>query len=108
MSLDNLLVTGDGLALYDFDLAGPGFRAADFTGVATTPYWEDFAAGYRTRLPITADDEAAVPYLVIAARIANLCFHLVDKPRFRGTESRTEGWADRELAALKKAAGQLL
>ncbi|WP_433162784.1 phosphotransferase enzyme family protein [Kribbella sp. CA-247076] len=108
VSLDNLLVVGNDLVLYDFDLAGPGYRATDFTGVASTPYWEDFKAGYGTRLPITPDDEAAIPYLGVAARIANLRFHLIDKPRFRGAESRTEGWADRELTALRKAAGQLL
>ncbi|GAB2633619.1 phosphotransferase enzyme family protein [Kribbella swartbergensis] len=108
VTLDNLLATGNGLALYDFDLAGVGYRVADFTGVAATPYWPAFKAGYTTRLPITAEDEAALPYLGVAARIANLRFHLVDKPLIRGAESRTEGWADRELTALKEAAGQLL
>jgi Ser/Thr protein kinase RdoA (MazF antagonist) len=108
VTLDNLLATGNGLALYDFDLAAFGYRAADFTGVAATPYWPAFKAGYTTRLPITAEDEAAIPYLGVAARIANLRFHLVDKPLIRGTESRTEGWADRELTALKQAATELL
>jgi len=108
VSLDNLLVSGNGLTLYDFDLAGVGYRAADFTGVAATPHWRAFKAGYSTHRPITADDEAAIPYLGVAARISNLRFHLVDKPLIRGTESRTEGWADRELTALREAAEQLL
>ena len=108
VTLDNLLATGNGLVLYDFDLAGVGYRAADFTGVAATPYWDSFKAGYTTLRPITADDEAAIPYLGVAARISNLRFHLIDKPLIRGTESRTEGWADRELTALKRAAGELI
>ncbi len=108
VSLDNLLVSGNGLTLYDFDLAGVGPRAADFTGVASTPYWQAFKAGYMTRRPITAEDEAAIPYLGVAGRISNLRFHLVDKPLIRGTESRTEGWADSELTALRQAADELL
>jgi Ser/Thr protein kinase RdoA (MazF antagonist) len=108
VSLDNLMVTGDGLVLYDFDLAGVDCRAADLTGVASTPYWDAFKAGYTTRRPITADDEAAIPYLRVAGLISNLRFHLVDKALIRGTESRAEGWADRELTALKQAAYQLL
>jgi Ser/Thr protein kinase RdoA (MazF antagonist) len=108
VSLDNLLVSGNGLTLYDFDLAGVGHRAADFTGVASTPYWQAFKAGYTTRRPITAEDEAAIPYLGVAGRISNLRFHLVDKPLIRGTESRAEGWADRELTALRQAADELL
>jgi len=108
VSLDNLLATGNGLALYDFDLAAIGYRAADLTGVASTPYWDTFKAGYTTVRPITAADEAAIPYLGVAGRISNLGFHLLDKPLIRGTESRTEGWAARELTALNQAATQLL
>jgi Ser/Thr protein kinase RdoA (MazF antagonist) len=108
VSLDNLLVAGNGLTLYDFDLSGVGYRAADFTGVASTPYWQAFKAGYTTHRPIPAEDEAAIPYLGVAGRISNLHFHLVDKPLIRGTESRTEGWADRELTGLRQAADQLL
>jgi Ser/Thr protein kinase RdoA (MazF antagonist) len=108
VSLDNLLVAGNGLALYDFDLAGVGYLASDFTGVASTPYWHAFKAGYTTHRPIPAEDEAAIPYLGVAGRISNLHFHLVDKPLIRGTESRTEGWADRELTGLRQAADQLL
>ncbi|WP_442913247.1 phosphotransferase [Kribbella sp. CA-293567] len=35
VSLDNILVSDDGLSLHDFDLSGTGYRAADFTGVAS-------------------------------------------------------------------------
>jgi Ser/Thr protein kinase RdoA (MazF antagonist) len=108
VTLDNVLRTDKGLLLLDFDLSAHGYRAADLTGVAATPHWSAFKAGYTTRRPITADDEAAIPYLTVVGRIFNLRFHLRDKPLFRGTESRTEGWADYELAALKQAADDLL
>ncbi|TCO49287.1 Ser/Thr protein kinase RdoA (MazF antagonist) [Kribbella antiqua] len=108
VSLDNLLVSNTGLTLYDFDLAGPGYLAADFTGVATTPYWNAFKTGYTSRRTISADDEAAIPYLRVVARLSNLGFHLLDKPTFRGTESRGEGWAEREFTALREAADEIL
>jgi Ser/Thr protein kinase RdoA (MazF antagonist) len=108
VSLDNVLVTGDGLAIHDFDLSGLRYRAADFTGVASTQYWADFRAGYATRRQISDADLAAIPYLDVAGLISNLSFHLVDKPLIRGTESIHEGWAQRELDALHEAAGRLL
>ncbi|MFI7061772.1 phosphotransferase enzyme family protein [Kribbella sp. NPDC050124] len=108
VTLDNLMVVGNDLILYDFDLAAVDYRAADFTGVASTPYWPAFRAGYSTRRPISGDDEAAIPYLDVVERISNLHFHLVDKPLIRGAESRGEGWADRELTALEQAAERFL
>jgi Ser/Thr protein kinase RdoA (MazF antagonist) len=108
VSLDNILLTKQGLLLLDFDLAAVGPLASDFTGVATTPHWDAFKTGYRTRRPISSEDEALVPYLRVGARISNLRFHLVDKPTFRGTESRDEGWATAEWTALREAATVLL
>ncbi|GAA1593636.1 phosphotransferase enzyme family protein [Kribbella sancticallisti] len=108
VSLDNIFVTDAGLALYDFDLSGEGYRASDFTGVAATPHWPAFLAGYISRRPISEADLAAIPYLAVAGRISNLRFHLIDKPLIGGTESRAEGWADRELDALRQAADDLL
>jgi Ser/Thr protein kinase RdoA (MazF antagonist) len=108
VTMDNVLLTEQGLLLLDFDLAGVGPLAADFGGVATTPHWDAFKAGYRTRRPITAEDEAAIPYLQVAGAIFNLRFHLVDKPRWRGAESRDEGWAAAEVDGLRAAAAVLL
>jgi Ser/Thr protein kinase RdoA (MazF antagonist) len=108
VTFDNVLLTSQGLLLLDFDLSAVGPLAADFTGVAATQHWEAFKAGYRTRRAITEKDEAAIPYLQVVARIFNLRFHLVDKPTFRGTESRDEGWAAAELAGLREAAAVLL
>jgi Ser/Thr protein kinase RdoA (MazF antagonist) len=107
-SMDNVLLTEQGLLLLDFDLSAPGPLAADFAGVATTPHWEAFKAGYRTRRPITDEDEAVIPYLQVVGRIFNLRFHLVDKPQYRGSESRDEGWAAAELEGLRAAADVLL
>jgi Ser/Thr protein kinase RdoA (MazF antagonist) len=108
VSLDNILVGADGLSIHDFDLSGTGYRAADFTGVASTPYWPSFRAGYETLRPIPAADLAAIPYLAVAGSLANLHFHLVDKPLIRGTESVHEGWAQAELDGLRRAAAALL
>jgi Ser/Thr protein kinase RdoA (MazF antagonist) len=108
VTLDNVLRTDKGLLLLDFDLSAHGYRAADLTGVASTPHWSAFKAGYTTHRPITAADEAAIPYLTVVGRIFNLRFHLYDKPTFRGRDSITEGWADHEFAALKQAADELL
>ncbi|MEV8374252.1 phosphotransferase [Kribbella sp. NPDC056861] len=108
VSLDNLLAGPDGLSIHDFDLAGTGYRAADFTGVASTPYWPSFRAGYEALRPIPAADLAAIPYLAVAGSLTNLHFHLVDKPLIRGTESIHEGWAQAELDGLRQAATELL
>lgn len=108
VSLDNVLVTPEGLNLHDFDLAGAGLLAADFCGVASTPYWRSFRAGYELHREIPAADLAAIDWLGVVGRIHNLHFHLVRKPAWCGTESRGEGWAAGELAELRLAAGRLL
>jgi Ser/Thr protein kinase RdoA (MazF antagonist) len=108
VSLDNVLVTPEGLNLHDFDLAGEGLLAADFTGVASTPHWQAFCAGYQRHREIPAADVAAIDWLGVVGRISNLHFHLVRKPQWYGTESRGEGWAADVLAELRLAAGRLL
>jgi hypothetical protein len=57
---------------------------------------------------LSAVDVAAIGWFDVIGRIFNLRFHLYDKPLIRGAESVGEGWADRELAGLRKAAGELL
>jgi Ser/Thr protein kinase RdoA (MazF antagonist) len=101
VTLDNLHVTDAGLALHDFDRSGPGWLIADLTGVQATPHWEAFLSGYQKRRSVTEPDLAALPALQAAGLIANLQFHLVDKPRIFGSESRGEGWVERELASLR-------
>ncbi|GIF50657.1 Ser/Thr protein kinase RdoA (MazF antagonist) [Asanoa ferruginea] len=108
VSLDNVHVDGDRLVLYDLDLAGAGWRAADLSGVASTPTWPAFLAGYREVRPFGGADLAALPWFKVLGLIANLHYHLVEKPMFRGIDSIREGWADRELAALRAGAAELL
>jgi Ser/Thr protein kinase RdoA (MazF antagonist) len=108
VSLDNILIGPDGLTIHDFDLSAEGYRAADFTGAASTPNWESFKAGYTAKRPIPAADLEAIPWLAVVGSISNLRFHLVDKALIRGTESVHEGWADGELDGLREAAAGLL
>ena len=104
VTLDNLHVDGDRIVLYDLDRAGNGWRAADLTGVAATPHWPAFLAGYRSVRSFGAADLSALPWLDVLGRIGNLHFHLVDKPALRGTESVREGWAEHDLERLRAAA----
>lgn len=89
VSLDNVHRTGRGLVLHDFDLAGPGWLAADLTGVHATGHWRAFVTGYAAEHPLP--DPEAIPWLEVCALIGNLRFHLVEKPRYRGLESVSEG-----------------
>ncbi len=101
VTLDNLLLDGDRMIIYDLDLAGPGPLLADLTGVASTPHWPDFLAGYRAVRSLDDDQLTALPTLRLAATLDNLAFHVLDKPKIMGTESLGEGWVDGALAALR-------
>ncbi|WP_152360779.1 phosphotransferase enzyme family protein [Microlunatus speluncae] len=101
VTLDNLLLDGERLIIYDLDLAGPGPLVADLTGVGSTPHWPDFLAGYRSVRTFDDDQLRALPTLGLAATLDNLTFHVLDKPAFAGTESLAEGWVDGALAALR-------
>ncbi|CAA9404058.1 MAG: Homoserine kinase [uncultured Propionibacteriaceae bacterium] len=107
VTLDNIHLTASGPVLHDFDLARPGWRLGDFTGVRATPHWKVFAAGYAQRRELDAAD-SALPWMQVVDLIANLRFHLVQKPMILGTESLSEGWVDRELESLRTLAGELL
>jgi Ser/Thr protein kinase RdoA (MazF antagonist) len=106
VSLDNIHRTGRGLVLHDFDLAGPGWLAADLTGVQATEHWHAFADGYTAEHPLP--DLSVIPWLEVCELIGNLRFHLVEKPQYRGLESLAEGWADRALARVGELSAQLL
>jgi Ser/Thr protein kinase RdoA (MazF antagonist) len=103
-TLDNVLVTGGTdpapqLALIDFDLSGPGMLPADFPwGIGN---WDHFLAGYTGIRPVSPADLAAGPAITAANVIAGLHFHLIIKPRWRGEESRHEGWASELLDQLQ-------
>lgn len=102
VTLDNLLLDGDRMIIYDLDLGGPGPLVADLTGVASTPQWPDFLAGYRSVRALDDDQLTALPTLKLAAILAHLAFHVIDKPEFVGTESLAEGWVDDALTALRE------
>lgn len=108
VTLDNVFFGPTGPIVYDFDLAGPGFRACDLYGVRQTEHWDAFADGYQRVRPLRDNDLAALPWFTIVGNISNLKFHLVDKPMFAGTESVAEGWAERILIDLRAAAKDLL
>jgi Ser/Thr protein kinase RdoA (MazF antagonist) len=106
VTLDNIHRTDRGLVLHDFDLAGPGWPAADLTGVHATQHWPAFAAGYAAVHVLP--DLSILPWLEVCTLISNLRFHLVEKPQYRGLESLTEGWVDRDLARIDELHTQLL
>jgi Ser/Thr protein kinase RdoA (MazF antagonist) len=108
VTMDNVFFGPAGPILYDFDLAGPGFRACDLSGVRQTRHWDAFADGYQRVRPLRDNDLAALPWFTIAGNISNLKFHLVDKPVFAGTESLAEGWAESILTGMRAAATDLL
>lgn len=101
VTLDNLLLTDAGMIIYDFDQAGPGPLVDDLTGVAGTPHWPAFLAGYRTVRALGDDQRAALPWLRIATTIEHLDFHLIRKPAILGSETLGEGWVSGNLEALK-------
>jgi Ser/Thr protein kinase RdoA (MazF antagonist) len=106
VTLDNIHRTDRGLVLHDFDRAGPGWLAADLTGVHATEHWQAFAAGYAAEHPLP--EPSVMPWLEVCALIGNLRFHLVEKPQYRGLESLAEGWADRALARLGELSARRL
>jgi len=108
VTLDNVFFGPGGPVIYDFDLAGLGFRAYDLHGVWQTEHWDAFADGYQQVRPLGDNDLAALPWFAIAGNISNLKFHLVDKPAFAGTESLADGWAENILIGVRAAAERLL
>jgi Ser/Thr protein kinase RdoA (MazF antagonist) len=104
VSMDNVRLTPDRrLVIHDFDLSGEGWLAGDLCGVRATPWWDDFVAGYTELRPLRPVDLQAIPWLDVVTRISNLAFHLIDKPSWRGTETLSEGYLERDLDALRVA-----
>ena len=108
VTLDNAHLDGARFVLYDLDRAGENWRAWDLLGLAATPHWPAFLAGYRTVRPMADLDVAAMPWLDVLLRVEYLHFHLVRKPAYRGTDSLREGWVEQNLKALRAAAPTLL
>jgi hypothetical protein len=66
-------------------------RSVPTPGVAGARYFDDFAAGFRQVRPLRDADLTALPWCQLVSLVANLHFHLVDKPRLAGTGSVREG-----------------
>ncbi|MGY0233634.1 hypothetical protein [Longispora urticae] len=108
--MDNVAIVGGTdaepeLVVFDFDLAGDGYAVADFP--FGSPHWEHFLSGYAEVRPLAPEDLGAEPWLDAVEVLAGLRFHLVTKPRWRGTESLGEGWLDQTLADLRDLAAAL-
>lgn len=109
VSLDNVHIDRDGrIIFYDFDSAGPGWRASDPYGVMTwltggkPEYWDAFLAGYEAVRPLAEADRQALPWFVPVQMLDNLRWHLTDWLRYRGTLSLAAGYVDNALAALRR------
>ncbi|WP_319457647.1 MULTISPECIES: phosphotransferase enzyme family protein [unclassified Mycobacterium] len=82
LRLANLLVDGPTITVIDFDDCGFGWYFYDFgTAVSffeddpAVPEWQDaWAAGYRTRRPLPAADEAMLPSFVLLRRMLLLAW----------------------------------
>lgn len=106
-TLDNLHVSGAGLHLYDFDLAGPGWQVEDLTNALSTPFADVFMSGYTAVRPLPPIELEALPWLRIIEIIENLRFHLIGKPAVQGTYSLGEGWVDSGFESLAATASKV-
>jgi Ser/Thr protein kinase RdoA (MazF antagonist) len=110
-SLDNLHVMEDGaVILYDFDLGGPGWRAADLQGWAVNhaeyhPRWDAFHRGYSRIRLLPQIDRAAAPYLTLAWDIWALKIDLERRVIAQGPE-QVQAYFGRQLALLHERGKQ--
>ncbi|MCL4544740.1 MAG: phosphotransferase [Chloroflexi bacterium] len=109
VSLDNLHVhPGGRITFYDFDSAGPGWRASDPYGVPTwltrgkPEYSDAFLAGYEAVRPLGEADRQAFPWFVPVQMLDNLRWRLTDWLGYRGTLSLDAGYIDNVRAALRR------
>ena len=82
LTLDNVHLDGGRLRIFDFDSAGPGWRAIEGQGVYSSAaqsgseHWAAWKRGYRSVRTLRPEDEAAVPYFVLAYEIGNVAWKL--------------------------------
>jgi len=112
LTLDNVHLTDDGtITVFDFDSAGPCWRAAEAWGVMrfSVPFFETWLAGYRTIRPFTLRDAAAVAIFGIVGDLRTVAWKLGVADSSRGTPSLTasdlpgivEGWLAWESTYLR-------
>ena len=111
LTLDNVHLAPDGaLTVFDFDSAGPCWRAAEPWGVLrySAPGFRSWLDGYRTMRPFGAHDEAAVAVFGIVGDLRGAAWKLGVAASSRGTPLLTpaalpavvEGWLDWEATYL--------
>lgn len=110
-SLDNLHVMEDGaVILYDFDLSGPGWRAADLQGWAMNhaeyhARWEAFHRGYARARALRQADLEAAPYLTLAWDFRALKIELERRVMAQGRE-QVRAYLGEQLELLRWRAEQ--
>jgi Ser/Thr protein kinase RdoA (MazF antagonist) len=109
VSLDNVHIAPDRrIVIYDFDMAGPGWRSCDPYGVmmwvmrGQPTLWDAFLRGYQEVRPLTGTDREALPWFVPIRLLDNMRFHLSDWLRLRGALALGEDYLDGELATLRR------
>jgi Ser/Thr protein kinase RdoA (MazF antagonist) len=78
LTLDNVLDDGGTLTVFDFDSAGPSWRAIEPSGVLrySTEAFRSWLTGYRSVRAFRAADEAAVAVLAVVADFRNVTWKL--------------------------------
>ena len=111
LTLDNVHVTEDGvLTIFDFDSAGPCWRAAEPWGVLrySADAFRSWLAGYRRVRPFSPADEAAVAVFGIVGDLRAVAWQLGVAVSSRGTPlldsaalpTIVDGWLDWEATHL--------
>lgn len=108
-TLDNLHVTDDGRIIwYDFDMGGPGWRAADLQGWAKNNQkyaerWASFKQGYAFERELHALDLEAAPYLAVAWLIWGLQIDLERRILVQG-DQKVQEYLRQQLDAIRQQA----
>jgi Ser/Thr protein kinase RdoA (MazF antagonist) len=109
-TLDNLLIAGDGgIGIYDFDQSGPGWRAYDLQGVfywaweiKRPGFWTALLEGYRSVLPLSTADIAAMPYFPVLNRLWCMGFEAHVIAQNNGQWIVNSDYFDNKLMALRQ------
>ncbi|MBP2472719.1 Ser/Thr protein kinase RdoA (MazF antagonist) [Crossiella equi] len=109
VNLDNVVVDGDGrFAFYDFDLAGPGWRAWDhvrlhrFDRSSRSDLWDYFHAGYDEVRVLGPADLAALPYLDLVEQLWSTAMELTLRVLRTGPRGTT-AFLDERLTQLRRS-----
>jgi Ser/Thr protein kinase RdoA (MazF antagonist) len=105
-TLDNLHITEDyEIVLFDFDMGGPGYRAADLQGWATgseehKKKWDAFHRGYTSVRTLNEANLLAAPFLTVAWDIWGMKIDLDRRVLKKGRE-RIRQYLDSRIENLR-------